>query len=213
MEIYADVLILENSIVNFFILTLTMKCIKHKSKMIALIGSSFLGGIYTVVLFIPQLNILSYLPCELIVACIMLRLVYGKTSVFNMLKLLLIFLIITFALSGICFLFSMKQNLYVLGSTFKIEKYSAKYIILGIILVYIVCDKLVECIRDKLFINNYIFQVEFEVGDKKYSIKSFLDTGNELREPITNLPCILIEEDLINDINFEKNTYHYFIAL
>ena len=33
MKIYADILILENCIVNFFLLTLTMKCIKHKCKM------------------------------------------------------------------------------------------------------------------------------------------------------------------------------------
>ena len=49
MEIYADVVILENCIVNFFLLTLTMKCIKHKCKLSALISSSFIGGIYTIV--------------------------------------------------------------------------------------------------------------------------------------------------------------------
>lgn len=208
MEIYADVLILENSIVNFFLLTLTMKCIKHKCKMIALISSSFIGGIYTLVLFIPQLNILTYLPCELFMACIMLRLVYGKTSIFNMLKMLLIFLMMAFTLSGVCLLFSLKQNLYVLGSTFKIEKYSIKYIILGIMLIYITCDRFVEYMKDKLFTNNYIFEIEFEIGNKKYSLKSFLDTGNELKEPISNLPCILIEENLINDIDFSKNAYN-----
>jgi stage II sporulation protein GA (sporulation sigma-E factor processing peptidase) len=58
-------------------------------------------------------------------------------------------------------------------------------------------------------VNNYIFQLEFEIQDKKYNFKSFLDTGNELREPITNLPCILIEKNLIEDINFDcNNTYH-----
>jgi stage II sporulation protein GA (sporulation sigma-E factor processing peptidase) len=174
-----------------------------------LMCSSLIGGIYTLVLIIPQLNMLSSLPCELIVACIMLRLVYGKTSVFNMMKLLVIFLMMTFTLSGVCFLFSLKQNLYFLGETFKIEKYSIKYVMLGIMIIYIVSSRLVEYIKDKLFINNFIFMIEFNIEDKLYSFKSFLDTGNELREPITNLPCILIEENLINDINFDSsNTYN-----
>jgi stage II sporulation protein GA (sporulation sigma-E factor processing peptidase) len=209
MEIYVDTLILENCIVNFFLLTVTMKFIKHKCKMIALISSSMIGGIYTLVLLIPQLNILTYLPFELIVACMMLRLAYGKTNVFNIIKLLFIFLMMTFTLSGVCFLFSLKQNIYLLGSTFKIERYSVKYIVLGIIIIYIIYSRLSEHIKDKLFIKNFIFEIEFKIAEKQYCFKSFLDTGNELREPITNLPCILIEENLINDINFDNmNTYH-----
>lgn len=209
MEIYADILILENCIVNFFLLTLTMKCIKHKCKMVALICSSFIGGMYTIVLLIPQLSILSCLPCGLTVAWIMIRLVYGKTSIFNMIRLLGIFLMMTFSLSGICFLFSLNQNLYLLGSTFKIEKYSVKYIMLGIMVIYIIYSRFIEYIKDRLFTNNFSFNIEFEVQNRQYSFKSFLDTGNELREPITNLPCILIEENLIKDINFEdKNVYY-----
>ena len=209
MEIYVDTLVLENCIVNFFLLTVTMKCIKHKCKVIALLSSSLLGGIYTLVLVIPQLNILSCLPIELIVAFIMLRIVYGKTNILNMIKILIIFLMMTFTLSGVCFLFSLKQNLYLLGTTFKIEKYSIKYIMLGVMIMYIIFSRLVEYIRDKLFVRNFVFEIEFNIEGKQYSIKSFLDTGNELREPITNLPCILIEENLISDVDFNSiNTYH-----
>ena len=209
MEIYADVVILENCIVNFFLLDLTMKCIKHKCKMSALISSSFIGGIYTIVLLIPKLKILACLPCELAVACIMLRLVYGKTSILNMIKLLVTFLMMTFTLGGICFLFSLKQNLYLIESTFKIEKYSVKYIMLGIMIIYIIYSRFIEYIKDKLFTNNFSFNIEFEVENRQYSFKGFLDTGNELREPITNLPCILIEENLIEDISFDgKNIYY-----
>lgn len=209
MKIYADVLILENSIVNFFLLTLTMKAIKHKCKIKTLIWSSIIGGIYTLVLIIPQLNILSYLPCELVVAYIMIRMVYGKTSILNNVKVLFIFLMITFTLSGLCFLLSIKQNIYLLGNTFKLEKYSIKYIMLGIMIIYITYSRVIEYMRDKLFVNNYIFDIEFEIENKQYSFKSFLDTGNELREPITNLPCILIEKRLISEIDFNStNTYH-----
>jgi len=209
MEIYADILILENCIVNLFLLTATMKCIKRKCKMIALIISSSIGGVYTLILLIPKLKVLSTLPFELIVACIMIRLVYGKISFFNLIKILAIFLMMTFTLSGLCFLFSVKQNLYLIGTTFKIEKYSIKYIMLAIMILYIIYSRIIDYIKDKLFTNKFNFNIEFEIEERKYSFQSFLDTGNELREVITNLPCILIEEDLINDVNFNsKNTYN-----
>ena len=205
MEVYADILILENCIVNFFLLTLTMNYIKHKCKMIALIISSFIGGLYTLVLVIPKLKILASLPFELAVACIMIKVVYGKTSVTNLIKLLIIFLMMSFTLSGICFLFSIKQNLYLLGSIFKIEKYSIKYIMLGIMIIYIIYSRITDYMKDKLFTDNFSFKIEFEIEKRKYSFQSYLDTGNELRETITNLPCILIEENLIGDVNFHSN--------
>lgn len=208
MEIYVDVLVIENCIVNFFLLTLTMKCIKHKCKIRSLISSSFIGGLYTLVIIIPKFNMLASFPCEIIVAFIMLKLAYGKSNIFNMLKLLAIFFLMTFTLSGACFLLSIKQNSYVLGNGFKIEKYSIKFIILGIILIYIICDRFLEYMKDRIFTNSFVFEIEFEVRDKTYNFKSFLDTGNELREPVTNLPCILIEENLINDIAFGDDSYH-----
>lgn len=208
MIIYADILILENFIVNLFLLTLTMKFVKHKSKLFLLIISSLIGGVYTLVVIIPRLYLFSLIPFELLVAYAMLRIVYGKTSIVNMVKLLGIFLFLTFALSGMCFLFSLKQNLYVLGNTFKIERYSVKYIMLGIMIIYCVYARLIEYIKERTFVKNYNFEIEFISGDKKYIFNGFLDTGNELREPITNLPCILIEESLISDLKFNnKNTY------
>lgn len=209
MEIYADVLISENFVVNLFLLTLTMKAVKHRCNMIRLIISSLIGGIYTIVLLIPQLKILTILPCEILVACIMLIISYGRTSIINMIKLLGIFLMMTFTLSGLCFAFVLKQNVYILGSKFEITKYSVKYVMLGIMIIYIISIRLIEHLRDRLFVNNYTCIVEFNIGCKKYEVEAFLDTGNELREPITNLPCILIEENLIMDVNFEKSNTYY----
>ena len=208
MKIYADILVLENCIVDFFLLTLTMKCIKHKCKTSKLIISSFIGGIYTLVLVFPKLSILASLLFQLGVALIMIRLVYGKSSVFNLIKVVSIFLMLTFTLSGICFLFSLKANEYFLGTSFKIEKYSAKYVMLGIMIIYAAYSRITDYVKEKLFINNFNFKIEFEIEKKQYILKGFLDTGNELVEPITNLPCILVEENLIKDIKLnENNTY------
>jgi stage II sporulation protein GA (sporulation sigma-E factor processing peptidase) len=208
MKIYADILVLENCIVDFFLLTLTMKCIKHKCKTSKLIISSFIGGFYTLVLILPRLNILAGFPFQLAIVFIMIRLVYGKSSIFNLVKLVVIFLMITFTLSGICFLISLKADGFVLGTSFKIEKYSVKYLMLGIMIIYAVYSRITDYVKEKLFIKNFNFNVEFEIEKKQYSFKGFLDTGNELVESITNLPCILIQEDLIKDIKInENNTY------
>lgn len=209
MKIYADVLILENFIVNLFLLTLTMKAVKHKCSMFRLIISSFIGGIYTLVLLIPKLKLLASLPCAILVACSMILIVYGKTSIFNLIKLLGIFLMMTFTLSGLCFVLSLQQNVYIFGKEFEISNYSIRYTIIGIMIIYVVSIRIIEYAKERLFVNNYIFSIEFNIGEKKYLLESFLDTGNELREPVTNLPCILIEDNLIKDINFNSSNTYY----
>lgn len=209
MIVYADILFIEDFIVNLFLLTVTMKFLRHKCKFSLLSASACIGGIYSFVVIIPELGFLETLPFELLIAYLMLRLVYGKAPFLNMLKVLITFLMITFTLSGICFLFSLKQNYYILGSNFNIEKYSAKYIILSLMLLYVFLNRISDYIRDKVAVDSYIYIMEFKIEGETYTFHSFLDTGNELREPVTNLPCILIEENLFSQINFkDKNIYN-----
>ena len=209
MVIYADVFFIENFIVNLFLLSITMKCLKHKYSFFLLSAASCIGAIYSLVLLIPKFKILSTLPFELLTAYLMIKIVYGKTTLINMLKVIIIILMLTFTLSGICILFSFKQNYYILDGIYEIKKYSIKYIMLGIMIIYILADRIIECIKDKIAVNSYIYEMELLVGGEKYSIRSFLDTGNELREPVTNLPCILIEQSIFSEFNFEnKNIYN-----
>lgn len=209
MVVYADMFFMENFIVNLFLLSVAMRCLKHKSKILFLLISALIGAMYSLVMIISKLNFLATMPFELLTAYLMVRLVYGKTTVLNILKVLGVFFITTFTLSGICFLFSLKQNYYILGGNFEIEKYSVKYIIIAIMIMFIFLDRLSEYMKDKVAINSYIYTIEFEIDGGIYRFRSFLDTGNELREPVTNLPCILIEKDLFSMFNFNsKNIYN-----
>lgn len=209
MIVYADVFFIENFIVNLFLLSVTMRCLKHKSPFFLLLTAAFIGAIYSFVMIIPKLNFLAIMPFELLTAYLMIRVSYGKTTFINMLKVLGAFLMLTFTLSGICFLFSLKQNYYILSGNFKIEKYSIKYIMLALMIIFIFLDRLIEYIKDKVAVNSYIYIIEFEIDGRIYSFRSFLDTGNELREPVTNLPCILIEKDLLSMFNFNnQNIYN-----
>ncbi|MDO5516466.1 MAG: sigma-E processing peptidase SpoIIGA [Clostridium sp.] len=209
LVIYADVLVLENTIVNLFLLMITMKCIRHKYKMLNILSAAFVGGLYTMVLFMPKLLVLKSFTSQILVAYLMIRIASGKMKFLSRMKILILFFLFTFMLSGICFLFSIKQNFYILGGNFKIEHYSIKYILLSIMVIYIIGSRILDYIKDRNFINNYNFQISFEVDGEEYKISSFLDTGNELREPVTNLPCILIEKEIIKNIDIKgKNVYY-----
>lgn len=209
MIIYADIVVLENTIVNLFLLMITMKSVRHKYKRAGILSASFVGGLYTMVMFVPNLSFFRNFPIPIFVAYLMVRMSSGKMNFISHLKILVLFFIFTFMLSGICFLFSIKQNLYILGDSFEIEHYSIKYILLSIMIVYIIGSRILDYIKERTFVSNCNFEISFEIDGNKYDVLSFLDTGNELKEPITNLPCILIEKEIIKDIEFEGKRVYY----
>lgn len=111
MIVYADVFFIENFIVNLFLLSVTMRCLKHKSPFFLLLTAAFIGAIYSFVMIIPKLNFLAIMPFELLTAYLMIRVSYGKTTFINMLKVLGAFLMLTLTLSGICFFIFIKTKL------------------------------------------------------------------------------------------------------
>lgn len=209
MVVYADVIVLENTIVNLFLLMITMKCSKHKYKMVNITAAAFVGGLYTVVLLIPKLWVFRSFPIEIFIAYLMIRISSGKMKFLSHMRMLILFLVCTFMLSGICFLFSIKQNFYILGSSFNIEHYSIKYIVISLMIIYIISSRILDYVKERNFINNYLFQITFIIDDIKYEIQCFLDTGNELREPVTNLPCILVEREIIRNLDVKRKCIYY----
>lgn len=209
MEIYIDVIILENFIVNLFILLITLKIIREKIKNSRVIIAALIGAIYTIVLMIPKLKLFTTIPFILLVAFLMITISLNKTSFLKRLKSTGVFIITSVTLSGLCFMFSMWQNPYSMGSEFTISSYSLKYLIISLMIIYISYERITTYLREKSVVANFTFDLEITLDGVKSVVKGFLDTGNELREPVTNLPCIIIEENYLSSYVFrEENAYY-----
>ena len=72
-----------------------------------------------------------------------------------------------------------------------------------------VLHRIVIFVKDRKEILNFIYDVDIVFGEKKKRIKAFLDTGNELREPVTNLPVMIVEKDILSDINIKSKEVFY----
>lgn len=211
MKIYIDVLLVENFIIDMFILMITSKIVRIRVNNKYLIAASFIGAIYTLVGIFPDLKFFSIFPFQVIVAYLMMSILLKSRCWKTVIKATLIYIIIAFILSGISLSFALWQNSYSLKSVYKIENYSLKYLVISIILVYIVLDRVTSYLRERALITNFTYDIELYIKDIKFVIKGFLDTGNELREPITNLPCIIVEEKYLNSFIEEEEDKTYYI--
>lgn len=208
MEVYIDILLLENFIVNYFLLFITVKTLRNKVKNIRILLSSILGSLYIFTLFFKELKYLTILPVKLLVAVIMIFIILKGTSFFNIIKGSLIFIIYSMALSGICLFLNTSGVINGLNNV-SIINFTYKKLLLALILIFLVINRIYALIQDSIHVEQLIYKIDIIYKDKLFSVNGFLDTGNELREPITNLPVIIIEESVVNGIILNDKEKYY----
>lgn len=203
MVIYLDVVLIENFIIDLFLLKSTSKVLRINCITKRLFLAALLGSIYTVTMVISDLRFLSIMPFQILMAFIIICVLFKDVGVKVRLKATGIFILLSAMLSGLCLFLSLSSN-YSFTIGFNLKESTLKNIILSLMILYLVCDRVIGYLRERTFINNFIYDVEIEFSNFKYNLRAFLDTGNELREPLTNLPCILVEEKYIENCKEEE---------
>ncbi|MEG1286509.1 MAG: sigma-E processing peptidase SpoIIGA [Clostridium sp.] len=205
MVVYIDVVLFENFVVNLFLLLLTFKLLRFNYKK-SIYLSAIVGSIYTLALFLEWPLGTSFIA-KVFIAILMVFIAIGEKSLMNILKCVGCFFILSFTLCGLCFGFALMQNEYSVMQKFEMSNYSIKYILISVMMLYIVIVRAYEYLRERVVIKSLIYDIEISVNKNILNIKGFLDTGNELREPVTNLPCIIIEESYLNEVQISESDY------
>ena len=103
MEIYLDVVLFQNFIINLFLLFITFKLMKIKTNKKKVMLASFIGTIYTLTMIFPRLVLFSRVPFQLVVAFIMIKIVLGRCNIKSIFKGTGTFIICSILLAGLCF--------------------------------------------------------------------------------------------------------------
>lgn len=191
MIVFLDILAFENFIVNLFLLNLTSKVTKVKVKFKYAIVSSLIGTAVAVLGLIARFSFLYNLPSKLIIAIIMILIIYKDKDFLFIIKTTSIFIMLSMLLAGFCLFIEYNDNV----EFFKYcINYSYKKLFVSGMIIYMIFERIVSYIQDRKSIVNLTYNVEIIYKKNKRKVKAFLDTGNELREPATNLPVIIVEK-------------------
>jgi len=206
MVIYVDIFSFGNFIVNLFLLYVLVKCMGIKMNYKKCLFASSIGTLYALLVLYSNLNvILSNIFIKLLVSFLMVFIASGLKDLTNLIKANLIFLSLTFLLAGLCIFIEISGHSMIV---LFIHRVKATSVITGIMIFILSLDRLYYFLKEWISNANYIFEIEINMFNKEVKIKSFLDTGNELKEPITNLPVVVLEKDIIDDKDIsEKETY------
>ena len=202
MTIYIDVVLIENLIMNYIILLATGLILKIKIKHIRLIIGSLLGAIYTIIGYIGILEIYSSFILKIILSIMIVYIAYYPQTLKKMWKELLFFYLTSFVFGGVAFslIYIVKPQEIIMKNGLFLGTYPLKTVILGAIVAFVIIITAFKIIKNKISKKDLICEITVEIEDKKIITKALIDTGNMLKEPITNTPVVVIEHTLLYDV-------------
>ena len=201
MTIYIDVVFIENLIMNYIILFATSIIIKIKVKHIRLILASILGAIYYIIAYMSILEMYSSVILKIILSVIIVYIAYNPQNVKNMWKYLVIFYMTSFVFGGAAFalIYIVKPQDILMKNGLFLGTYPLKTIILGTIVAFVVIVTSFKLVKSKISKKDMFCTIKININKVEIETKAMIDTGNLLKEPISNTPVIVVEHTLLYD--------------
>ncbi|MCK4259103.1 MAG: sigma-E processing peptidase SpoIIGA [Halanaerobiales bacterium] len=205
-----DVLFFNDFLMTFVLLWATAKFSGIKIHLWRIVGSALIGSFYTVILVLPWfdgltgiIHIICHLILNLAVATLMIKIAFGSLKVNKFIKVLGYFYLITFLAGGaafsIYFIIGSSPTQWILGWMNLGNSYGWLYFV-AIILVIFIGRYGWNWIREKLHRQEYHLKFTVCINDKSVELLGLVDTGNLLKEPMTNRPVIVVEMKELNEL-------------
>lgn len=202
MTIYLDVVLIENLIMNYIILFATGYILKIKLNHIRLIISALLGGIYSILAYMEVLEIYTNFFMKILLSVVMVYLAYNAKNIKLLLKQITIFYLTSFVFGGCSFalLYFVKPQEILMKNGMLIGTYPLKIAVLGGIVGFTISVIAFKVVKRRLNKKDMFCDITVFVGEKNIKTKAMIDTGNMLKDPITRMPVIVVEKDILYEI-------------
>lgn len=204
MDIYLDVIFMENLIMNFIILKLTSKFARTAASNIRLLLGAFVGALYVAAMILfPDIRFYYTIIAKVLLSLLIVALTFEFKQLGLFFKTLAIFYLCTFIFAGASFAFLYLNNtggfirngiVYVLWQS----KWTT--LLLAVITAGLIIRVVWDAVRIKLAREKLMRDITISFGKKQIDLTALIDTGNSLHDPISNMPVVVVEYLAIKEI-------------
>ena len=184
---------------NSIILYATAIMLKIKPSIIRILISGAIGSLYAMIIYVTQFKIYESIITKIILSVIMVYIAFNPQNIKKMCKDLLLFYLVSFVFGGAAFalIYIIKpQNILMKNGLF-LGTYTLKTVMLGAVVAFCIIIGAFAIIKNKISKKDMFCEIEILINQKKIKTKAMIDTGNMLKEPITNVPVIVVEHILL----------------
>ncbi len=204
MPVYADILFVTNSFVNYLILLCTMKILGYKTGRLRLLLGSFSGGLFALKIFLPEMHIIFELIFRIAIPAVTVVISFTFRSFASFIKGYFTFLSINFCFSGVII-----AIIYFINPPRLIYSNGAVYYDIGFINTTVLClfAFMVITATEKILKRKSEIQKIYEITvfsqNKKVTGRALADSGNCLRDVFTQRPVIVADYASVKNISPE----------
>lgn len=193
--VYGDILFILNAYVTDLLLLLCGALCREKSRRGRRAASALLGGLYAFVIFVPRLPRWALLLSRLPAAAALVFVSFGFAAPRRFLRLFAGFFLVNFVFAGLMgalwhTLHPARMLYYGTVVYFAID--TGTLVVLTAVCYALLwgADRLLQTRRA----HGCLFDLTVTLGENSISCRAFLDTGNDLREPFSGLPVLLLQQ-------------------
>lgn len=194
--IYADILVFFNTVITFILLLTTVLFTDSHPKPSRLIVSSLVGGVYSLLILAPSMNVFTVLAARTAMSVTLICIAFSPKKLRFFLKQFAVFMLCNFLYSGIVY-----SAYYLLAPDYiRVNNGYAYYDISAVSLI-VICSAVYACVYiiKKGILNKKkdddIYIATLFYGEKEISVNALLDTGNSLRDVFTGSPVMILNRE------------------
>lgn len=188
---YIEYYIIENLLINYIIISCTSILTKRYNPKIKKLLGAFVGTLYSVAYIYKDLDILFTLPFKILIMTFITLISFTYKNKKDYINISLVFYIV---------------NVFISGSTFFIIYFTGMdhmKISFFIICVYISCELLKYIYKDIKTLRQIKYlkkTITINLLGKSCSCEALLDSGNLLKDPMSNNDVIIIKSNILKEI-------------
>ncbi|MGG1877751.1 sigma-E processing peptidase SpoIIGA [Paenibacillus cisolokensis] len=206
LVVYIDLIFIVNLLIDGILLALTAWMRRIRPRLWRVACSSLLGAMYVVMMFVPELSFLYTFLIKFMLSLMMIWIAFGYASLQEYIRNLGAFYIVNFAIAGgiIGFHYFLQSS----GELFEGIWYSATgglsfelkvgfWFACIAFFVVVFAFKAVQTTKRKTESRETLLApVTVWIGSTKVQCTGLLDTGNQLSDPLTRTPVMVMEASL-----------------
>lgn len=202
MTIYIDIVIIENIIMNSIILYATAIILKAKISHIRIIISSIIGATYAIITYIYPIKIYNNIFFKILLSVIMVYVAYKPQNIKRLGKNILIFYLTSFLFGGVAFalIYVIKPQEILMKNGLFLGTYPLKTVFISAIIATIILITGFKIVKSKISKKDIYCKIKIKLDNKEVETIAMVDTGNMLKEPITQMPVVVVESSLLEKI-------------
>ena len=190
MVYYVEYVFVENFIIDFILLFITGKLIKRVIIFKRLIIASLVGSLYVILTFYIGREFMAFFIVKFSISVLMIMIAFDSKGILTNIRVIICFYITSLIMVGII------SALYYLTY----DKLTVNAIIMSIFTGYAALHFFFKEIKDRINRHNYKRTVNVSIGNSSKTFRGYIDTGNELTDPMTGKHVMVVNIDCIKDI-------------